>query len=42
MDTADAGKAAVKADKTVLGSINGGGPEFRFETVTGNILLHKK
>ena len=34
--------AAVKGDKTVVGSINGGGPEFRFETVSGNILLHKK
>jgi DUF4097 and DUF4098 domain-containing protein YvlB len=41
VDTPDAGKN-VKGDKTVIGSINGGGPEFRFETVSGNILLHKK
>jgi DUF4097 and DUF4098 domain-containing protein YvlB len=24
------------------GAINGGGPEYRFETMKGNILLHKK
>jgi len=42
MDAADAGKNVVKGDKAVIGSINGGGPEFRLETLSGNILLHKK
>jgi hypothetical protein len=26
----------------VYGSINGGGPEYRFETMNGSILIHKK
>jgi hypothetical protein len=51
---ADSGKPAVEAsgngnakyqispDKTVLGSINGGGPEFSFKTTNGDILIHKK
>jgi hypothetical protein len=26
----------------VYGSINGGGPDFRFETMNGSIMIHKK
>jgi hypothetical protein len=31
-----------RTDHTMYGSINGGGPEFRFETMNGTILIHKK
>jgi DUF4097 and DUF4098 domain-containing protein YvlB len=36
------GKYRIKIDRSVYGSINGGGPEYRFETMNGNILIHKK
>jgi hypothetical protein len=36
------GKYRIKMDRSVYGSINGGGPEYRFETMNGNILIHKK
>jgi DUF4097 and DUF4098 domain-containing protein YvlB len=36
------GKYRIRMDHSVYGSINGGGPEYRFETLNGNILIHKK
>lgn len=36
------GKYKIKMDRSVYGSINGGGPEYRFETLNGNILIHRK
>jgi putative adhesin len=36
------GKYRIRLDRSVYGSINGGGPEYRFETLNGSILLHKK
>jgi len=36
------GRYRVKVDKTMFGSINGGGPEMQFVTYNGNILIHKK
>ena len=36
------GKYRIRMDRSVYGSINGGGPEYRFETLNGNILIHKK
>ena len=36
------GKYKIKIDRGVYGSLNGGGPEYRFETMNGNILIHKK
>jgi hypothetical protein len=36
------GKYRIKLDRSVYGSINGGGPEYRFETMNGTILIHKK
>jgi hypothetical protein len=36
------GKYRIKVDRSVYGSINGGGPEYRFETMNGNIFIHKK
>jgi len=36
------GRYRIRVDRSVYGSINGGGPEYRFETVNGNILIHKK
>ena len=36
------GKYRIKMDRNIYGSINGGGPEYRFETLNGNILIHKK
>lgn len=35
-------KYRISAERTVTGTINGGGPEFTFQTMNGNILLHKK
>jgi hypothetical protein len=29
-------------DRSLYGSINGGGPEFLFQTMNGDILIHKK
>ncbi|MES1262109.1 MAG: DUF4097 family beta strand repeat-containing protein [Acidobacteriota bacterium] len=36
------GKYRIRVDRNIYGSINGGGPEYRFETMNGNILIHKK
>jgi hypothetical protein len=36
------GRYRIRIDRSVYGSINGGGPEYRFETMNGNILIHKK
>lgn len=36
------GKYRIKIDRSLYGSINGGGPEYRFETMNGNILIHRK
>ncbi len=36
------GKYKIKMDRGVYGSINGGGPEFLFQTMNGDILIHKK
>jgi hypothetical protein len=36
------GKYRIRMDHNVYGTINGGGPEFRFETMNGSILIHKK
>jgi DUF4097 and DUF4098 domain-containing protein YvlB len=36
------GKYRIRMDRNVYGSINGGGPEYRFETMNGSILIHKK
>lgn len=36
------GRYRIRMDHSVYGSINGGGPEYRFETMNGNILIHKK
>lgn len=36
------GKYRISVDSNVTGTINGGGPEFTFQTMNGNILIHKK
>ncbi len=36
------GKYRIRMDHSVYGTIGGGGPEYRFETLNGNILIHKK
>jgi DUF4097 and DUF4098 domain-containing protein YvlB len=36
------GKYEIKMDRSVVGSINGGGPEYSFRTMNGTILIHKK
>lgn len=36
------GKYRIRIDKSVYGSINGGGPEYRFESMNGNIVIRKK
>jgi DUF4097 and DUF4098 domain-containing protein YvlB len=36
------GKYRISIDKAVTGTINGGGPEYTFQTMNGNILIHKK
>ena len=36
------GKYEIKMDHSVTGSINGGGPEYSFESMNGTILIHKK
>ncbi len=36
------GKYRISVDKGVTGTINGGGPEYTFQTMNGNILIHKK
>ncbi len=36
------GKYTLKSQGTVTGSVNGGGPEYRFSTLNGNIYIRKK
>lgn len=36
------GKFKVHTDGAVVGSVNGGGPEYRFSTMNGNIYIRKK
>jgi hypothetical protein len=36
------GKYRIRMDRGVYGSINGGGPEYSFQTMNGTILIHKK
>ena len=36
------GKYRIRMDRGVTGSINGGGPEYSFQTMNGSILIHKK
>jgi DUF4097 and DUF4098 domain-containing protein YvlB len=36
------GKYRISVDRNVTGTINGGGPEFTFQTMNGAILIHKK
>jgi hypothetical protein len=36
------GKYKITVDRSVTGTINGGGPEYTFQTMNGNILIHKK
>jgi DUF4097 and DUF4098 domain-containing protein YvlB len=36
------GRFQVRTDSSVYGTINGGGPELRFNTFNGNILIRKK
>jgi hypothetical protein len=36
------GKYKISVDKAISGTINGGGPEYTFQTMNGNILIHKK
>jgi DUF4097 and DUF4098 domain-containing protein YvlB len=36
------GRYKVKVDNTIVGSINGGGPEATFKTLNGNIYIRKK
>lgn len=36
------GKYRIRMDRGIYGSINGGGPEYSFQTLNGTILIHKK
>ncbi|HVY93595.1 MAG TPA: hypothetical protein VHA14_12625, partial [Bryobacteraceae bacterium] len=36
------GKYRITIDKAISGTINGGGPEYTFQTMNGNILIHRK
>ncbi|HVV47430.1 MAG TPA: DUF4097 family beta strand repeat-containing protein [Bryobacteraceae bacterium] len=36
------GKYRIRVERGVFGSINGGGPEYSFQTMNGTILIHKK
>jgi hypothetical protein len=36
------GPYKISIDKAMTGTINGGGPEYTFQTMNGNILIHKK
>jgi hypothetical protein len=38
----EGGKYRIRLDHSIYGTINGGGPEYRFETMNGSILIHKK
>jgi DUF4097 and DUF4098 domain-containing protein YvlB len=40
--SAGKGKYKIRMDRSLYGSINGGGPEFLFQTMNGDILIHKK
>jgi hypothetical protein len=40
-NTGDKGKFRVRFDKTIYGTINGGGPEASFQTFNGRISIHK-
>lgn len=39
---ADDGMHRIRMDRAVFGTINGGGPEYLFQTMNGSILIHKK
>jgi DUF4097 and DUF4098 domain-containing protein YvlB len=39
---ANGGKYRIRIDRTMFGTINGGGPEYLFQTMNGSILIHKK
>jgi hypothetical protein len=39
---ANNGKYRIRIDRTMFGTINGGGPEYLFQTMNGSILIHKK
>ena len=41
-DRKNGGRYRVRVDKSVTGTINGGGPEISFVTYNGNIVIHKK
>lgn len=41
-DRKSGGRIRVRVDKSVTGTINGGGPEISFVTYNGNILIHSK
>lgn len=36
------GSYRIRMDRSIVGTINGGGPEFSFQTMNGTILIHKK
>jgi Putative adhesin len=36
------GRYRIRMDRAIVGTINGGGPEFSFQTMNGTILIHKK
>ena len=36
------GKYRIRLDRTMFGTINGGGPEYLFQTMNGSIVIHKK
>jgi hypothetical protein len=36
------GKYRIRMDRGIYGSINGGGPEYSFQTLNGEILIHRK
>jgi hypothetical protein len=36
------GKYRIRMDRTLFGTINGGGPEYLFQTMNGSILIHRK
>ncbi len=36
------GRYRIRMDRSFVGSINGGGPEYSFQTMNGSILIHKK
>jgi DUF4097 and DUF4098 domain-containing protein YvlB len=36
------GRYRIRMDRGVSGTINGGGPEYSFQTMNGSILIHKK